>query len=404
VAFSTISEQLHDIYRIVNPKEDEAEDKDKVEDREKVEPVKKSQPIQAKRQTAQKNRYLKQLADQTEVIISTPGISIGKTGRRIILREQRKNILDIPFSKIRNVSVSSQGVSLSSDVIFHCSYNKIPITFYTYKGMPYAMLQTPLHSMGAISVLQIKTYETEKALEFVKKILTGKSKNQMNLLKFYLRARKNSDSDFVKKTDQNIEKMQTILKDLQGIKAGSVYSIIRDRLFSMEARISVLYWECMKLHVPPELGFEKRQRFQASDVVNNMLNYGYGILYQRVWHAVLKAGLNPHISFLHAFQANKPTLVYDLVEEFRQPFIDRSIFSLLTRGKKGSDLKLDKKTGMLTKETKDQVIKSVINRLASLTSFRGKKVKCEDIIEIQVRNLVSFLEGKESYKPYITGY
>ena len=383
-----------DVYNAVYGKKDEDRNAD----------THKSKAAQSKRMAAQKTRFLRRVADQSEMVISTPGIFIGKTGARIIMREQRKNVLEIPFSKIRNVAINSNGVSLSSDVIFQCSRSRIPISFYTYKGMPYAVLQTPMHSMGAVSVLQIKAYETERALELVKKLLTGKSRNQMNLLKFYLRSRKKSRPEFAGKVDENLKKMQLVLSDLQGIESNGAFSVCRDRLFSAEGRISASYWDCMKMLVAPELGFEKRERFKASDLVNSMLNYGYGILYQRVWQAVLKAGLNPHISFLHAFQSNKPTLVYDLVEEFRQPFVDRPLFSLFTKGKKGSDLKLEKQTGMLTKETKEQVIKAVLNRLASLISFRNKKIKCEDIFEIQTRNLVSFLEGKSSYKPFIAGY
>ena len=126
--------------------------------------------------------------------------------------------------------------------------------------------------------------------------------------------------------------MLNLVNELNKIELEGAYSVTRDRLFTTEAQISGLYWECMKLCAPSELGFEKRVRYQAADVVNNMLNYGYGILYQRVWQAVLRAGLNPHISFLHAFQPNKPTLVYDLVEEYRQPFVDRAVFNILTKG------------------------------------------------------------------------
>ncbi len=160
----------------------------------------------------------------------------------------------------------------------------------------------------------------------------------------------------------------------------------------------------MKLLVNPELEFEKRVRLKAGDIVNNMLNYGYGILYQRVWQSIVKHGLNPHISFLHAFQTNKPTLVYDMVEEFRQPFVDRAIFSLLTKGKKGTDLKIDGKTGLLNKYTKDQVVRAVLGRLSTLINFRSKKIKCESIIELQIKNLVQFLQDNKSYKPFISGY
>ena len=125
-------------------------------------------------------------------------------------------------------------------------------------------------------------------------------------------------------------------------------------------------------------------RYQAADLVNNMLNYGYGMLYQRVWRAALRAGLNPHISFLHAFQARKPTLVYDLVEEYRQALVDRPLISLLTRGQKGRDLKLDQTSGLLQPDSRNQVSKRWGGLWAGPITF-GKKIKAEEVIQHQAR-------------------
>jgi len=374
-----------------------------------AEPKQEESPIpdpaaQAKRQSAQQNRYVKKISDQSEISISTPGIFIGKTSNRLVVREQRKNIIEIPFQKVKNISIHANGVSFSSDLIYQCSQNHIPITFYSFKGMPIAVLQSPLHSMGSLSVMQIKAYETEKAMCLVKKTIAGKSKNQLNLMKFYLRSRKENHADFAIFIKENEEKMKNILKELSNIQLNGDYSVARDRIFSMEARISALYWEAMKKLVPPDMGFVKRDRYQATDIVNCLLNYGYGILYQRVWQAVSATGLNPHISFLHAFQANKPTLVYDLIEEFRQPFVDRAIFSLLTKGKKGTDLKVDQQTGLLNKGTKEQAAKAVLGRLNSLLIYRDKKIKGEDIIKSQVSDVASYIKDGKGYKPFISGY
>ncbi len=355
------------------------------------------------RATAQKNRYLKTIGSHSEILVSTPGVFIGKTGGRVVLRLQRQNIFEIPFSKIRNISINTEGITLSSDVISQCSHSKIPIIFYNHKGLPYATLQSPLHSMGAISALQIKAYEKESSLNLAKKIIIAKSKNQINLIKFYLRHRKNTNPLFLEKATNNIKVMYSHIDLLKKLPFTKTYSVVRDQIFLKEAHISGLYWDCMKMLVAPELGFTKRERYQASDIVNMMLNYGYGILYQRVWQAVLKAGLNPHISFLHAFQNDKPTLVYDLVEEFRQAFVDKAIFSILTKGKKGLDLKIDNE-GKLSKETRDKVAMAVLKKLSSLIAYRGKKIRCEDVITAQVNDFVLSLQGKKNYMPFNAGY
>lgn len=219
--------------------------------------------------------------------MSRPGLSVGKTGARLILREQRKNVMECHFRKIRHLSIASRGVSLSSDLVFACSEQHISITFYGHKGHPEAVLHSPMHPLGEVSVQQLKMYETPRALELVKKLLTGKSKNQVNLIKFYLRHRKEAHPEFARRAEDNLQSMEQLLQDLAGLAWEEPYAITRDRLFMVEARISGHYWDTVKMLAPPELEFSKRQRQNAPDVVNNMLNYGYGILYQRVWRVVL---------------------------------------------------------------------------------------------------------------------
>lgn len=93
-----------------------------------------------------------------------------------------------------------------------------------------------------------------------------------------------------------------------------------------------------------------------------------------------------------------------MVEEFRQPFVDRAVFSLLTKGRSWEKFKLDPEKKLLDKETRDTVIKAVLNRLAGLIAFRRKKVRGEDIIDLQANNLISFLKEKKTYKPFISNY
>lgn len=74
-----------------------------------------------------------------------------------------------------------------------------------------------------------------------------------------------------------------------------------------------------------------------------MLNYGYAILYSRVWQALLNAQLNPYDSIIHVRQRGKPTFVYDVVEIFRAQAVDRVVFSLIQKKEP-----VEVKDGMLT--------------------------------------------------------
>ena len=59
-------------------------------------------------------------------------------------------------------------------------------------------------------------------------------------------------------------------------------------------------------------GFDGRVRRGATDLVNSLLNYGYGILYSRLMNILVRVGLNVYIGFLHKPQKGKAGLLLRL--------------------------------------------------------------------------------------------
>ena len=131
-------------------------------------------------------------------------------------------------------------------------------------------------------------------------------------------------------------------------------------------------------------------------MVNSMLNYGYAILYVRMWQALLAAKLNPFESLIHVQHEDRPTLVYDMVEIFRSQVVDRVVISLV---QKGQDLEV--RNGLLTDATRQLLVKSVMERLARYEKYLGQEMKMEQIILSQAKLLAKAFEGTEKFKPYV---
>lgn len=108
------------------------------------------------------------------------------------------------------------------------------------------------------------------------------------------------------------------------------------------------------------------------------------------------AGLSLHISFLHALDSNKPTLVFDVIEEFRPYIVDRAIFSMFSKNEK-----LEIKDGLLTKPTKEKIAKEIYERLAIYTTYRKKSMKLENIIVSQAYELKDAILKNKKYRPFI---
>jgi CRISPR-associated protein Cas1 len=197
---------------------------------------------------------------------------------------------------------------------------------------------------------------------------------------------------------QALEKTAAILRKLRRAALqveGSSASEVRSELMGLEGTGGRVYWKEIGNTLPDGLGFAGRSHQGATDVVNAALNYGYGILTSHVWGAVMNAGLEPFAGFLHVDRSGKPSLVLDLVEEFRQPVVDRSILSWLN---KGGQLALVK--GLLDGASRENVAARVLMRLNAPEQHRGKQHQIRSIVQMQARLAASAVRGLRSYRPF----
>lgn len=330
-----------------------------------------------------------------ELVISTPGVFIGKTQKGITVKDHGVKKYEKPLLNLQHITILSQGVSLSSNVIYYCATNRIPIDFIGFNGLPYAKIFAPEYPDASLGLLQTKALENGLGVTLIKKIFEGKLKNQLNLIKYYYKYRKDKDADYAEVYKQRVTEIQKVIFQIKAFSETSVETI-RPRVMGLEGHAAACYWDMMVRLLNNYTVFEERVHKGATDLVNCMLNYGYGILYSRIWEALIHEQLNPYISFLHTPQNDKPTLAFDLIEEFRQQVVDKVVFALIT---KGEEMKVVK--GLLNPETKNRLTEKVLERLNNKENFRGKEMRMIDIIRHQAHAMVLHLKGEEIYKPYI---
>ena len=163
---------------------------------------------------------------------------------------------------------------------------------------------------------------------------------------------------------------------------------VRHQLMGIEGVCGRIYWDAVQVIVRDKAEFVGRATRGAQDEVNSLLNYGYGILYAQVWGAVLNAGLEPFAGFLHVDRPGKPSLVLDLVEEFRQPVVDRVVLAHVNLGEA-----ITLENGMLDGATKKLFAEKILARLNSPEPYKGKGYQIRSIIQQQARRAASFLRG-----------
>ncbi len=303
--------------------------------------------------------------------------------------------VEIPLFRVGEIVIGSPGVSLSADLVEACCERGIRLSFLTRSGKPYAMLCSPMLTATVITRReQIAAYNDQRGVTFAKAIVRGKLANQASLLKYFGKYLKESDPSHFDALNRSVISLGKNRSEAARVSYATVDQA-REQLLAIEGRAGRTYWRGVRLLIPAHLGFESRDHRGAPDPVNSALNYGYGILYSQVWGAVMNAGLEPFAGFLHVDRPGKPSLVLDMVEEFRQPVVDRAVIASIGRGRA-----LETRDGMLTENTRRMVASSVLERLESEVTFRGRRHQLRSVIQIQARNFASFLRGGDPYRAF----
>jgi group II intron reverse transcriptase/maturase/CRISPR-associated endonuclease Cas1 len=347
-----------------------------------------------------RQQYARKLATETELVVSKFGHFIGYTQRKFTVKHRGVVVASIPKERLKRLVISSPGVTLSSDCIHQCCKRNISIEFLSGRGEPFAMIYTPQFGITQACSAQISARDTEVGPFLARQFLKGKARNQANLLKYFNKYLKRVEPEKGAVVAANIQQMTVLAKNITEKRDDEPRETFRNRIMGIEGNISTYYWNSLKEILPPELGFQNRVTQGARDLFNSTLNYGYGILYNRVQQALADAGAALHVSFLHEPQGKKPTLVYDLIEEFRQFVVDRTVIALFNRQE---PLKTDAK-GWLTPPARQLIVQNVQERLGSYVRWRKKHWKTEDIIFHQARLLMHHIRGEKRYRPFIGRY
>jgi len=333
--------------------------------------------------------------DTSQLIVSGYGAFMGKVSERLTVKKGKKIIYEFPFFRLSEVTVASKGVTLSTNLIMELCQRGIQINFLHGTGKPYAKIVAPaLTATVHARREQILALNDERSVKFCRLVVEAKMGNQMKLLKYFGKYLKTSDLERFQKVDSIAKNLASLRKKAKAVEGKDIQEI-RGTLMGLEGTAGRLYWEGVKEIISQRAEFMGRVHRGATDTVNALLNYGYGILYTQVWGAVITAGLEPFVGFLHVDRPGKPSLVLDLVEEFRQPVVDRTVIANVNMGQKSR-----MEGGLLDADTRKEFSAKILERLESRETYQAKKYQIRSIIQIQARSLASFLRGDGKYRPF----
>jgi CRISPR-associated protein Cas1 len=335
------------------------------------------------------------------LIVEGKGLFVGKHQGRLRVSREGKALSEAPILHLEQVVIVDSGVAVSSDVIRTCAEEGIPIYFLSTTGQPIA----GLYSAGLTGTVltrraQLGAFEDERGLALARAFVRGKIENQRALLRYSGKYRKEAHPALYEEFTLVAAELGDHLAEIDTLKARLV-SEVREQLLSIEGRAASRYWNAIGQMIPEALGWPGRETQGAQDPFNAALNYGYGVLYTQVERALVLAGLDPYGGFLHADRPGKPSLVLDLIEEFRQTVVDRTLIGQVNRG---FAIERDEQ-GRLDKPTRERIAERVLERLESAELYEGKRQPLRFILQCQARHLATFVRRERAaYTPFVAAW
>lgn len=222
--------------------------------------------------------------------------------------------------------VVSKGATISTDAIALALKHNIDIVVVENNGHPLGRFwHSKLGSTTKIRKRQLEVSLDTVGLEWVKQWLIVKLQNQAEYLADLRKHRPKIAIGLADSEKRILEQCEKIAE----VK-GERISDVAERIRGLEGTAGRLYFGGLSKSIAEEFNFSGRSFRPAQDPFNAMLNYAYGILYSRTERALMLAGLDPYVGFLHRDDYNSKSLVFDFIEPYRI-HAERCVFALFSK-------------------------------------------------------------------------
>jgi len=339
------------------------------------------------------------------VIVSEHGAKIGKEGRRLYISypaaEKATNY--IPVINLEQLVIEAKATLTSGAIELLTAYG-IPVLFFK-GGKPVGVMHSfAAHGTVKIRRAQILANTNNLGTKFVISNLKGAIENKINLLKRVTRSRKIAPEK-TRELKKKINHLEEQRKKEYTSYTEKPVKINREQIFAIEGNAAETYFSALKLLIDKKFQFTGRNRRPPKDPINSLLSYGYAILTLKVLAGVIIAGMEPFAGFLHTDRSGKPSFVLDLMEEFRQPVVDRLILKLEGRGIIApEDFEENNKMCKIKEEPKKTFLTELYKVFETVmtNSTTGEMKTIEQHIIHQARRAGRFFMGeREEYQPFV---
>lgn len=242
------------------------------------------------------------------------GAIVRKQGERVIVSKNTETLLDIPVFQVENIALFGN-VQLTSQAMHMLMEKGVDISHFTYSGKYLGHTAAEASRNIFLRFEQYGYYiDLEKRLRMARQIVANKIDNQITIIRNH-----RFDNDYDWKAD--VSRMNELSKTLPD-KATS------NEILGVEGMCSQIYFRSFGQMIKGDFEFHGRNRRPPKDPINAVISLAYTFLTKEVMSSLDAESFETYLGFLHGIRYGRKSLALDMVEEFRQPAVDRLVMLL----------------------------------------------------------------------------
>ncbi|MCC8150317.1 MAG: CRISPR-associated endonuclease Cas1 [Lachnospiraceae bacterium] len=251
------------------------------------------------------------------VYVKEQGAMVQRNGGRVRITKKSGTLLELPVSNLDGIALFGN-VQMTTQALHFLLKQGVDISYYSYGGE--YLGQTAAESSKNI-FLRFAQYELyndkDGRLNFAKIIVRNKIENQLAMIRHHRWDGENAWKDDVSQMQKILAKVDT---------AGTA-----NELLGIEGKCSSIYFHSFGMMFHCDFEFHGRNRRPPRDPINVIISLGYTFLTKEICSALEAESFEPYLGFFHGIRYGRKSLALDIIEEFRQPVVDRMALKLFNK-------------------------------------------------------------------------
>ena len=252
------------------------------------------------------------------IYIREQGSMLVKRGERIAVTKNSRTLLEIPLANVDNIAVIGN-IQVTTQVLLMLMEQGVDISYFTYSGKYVGHAAADMSKNIFLRFAQYELYhDMERRLQIAKIIVRNKVQNQIALIENY---RWNGEYDW----HSDVKKMREVLGSLERKNTSN-------EILGVEGMCSNIYFGAFGHMFKCRILFQGRNRRPPRDPINVILSLAYTFLTKEICAVMDAESFEMYLGFLHGIRYGRKSLALDIMEEFRQPVVDRMVLRMFNKG------------------------------------------------------------------------